>query len=249
MQTVRDYGALSALISSQFRPGVLTNRILGAEELRGEIARGTLSVYSWAGGLFLLRRRPGHAVLHYYLTDLEALPEAGLPANTLVELPHRPQRADAAQAYFTRLGFAVRLRRIRLARPALEAQDEPAAAPAEEDARALYWLLTESFDPLTGCLPVWEEFVQDLRAGCVLTHGADALLRFLPGRTAEIRQLAVSPARRGQGLARTLVGRFNSVTAACRATVWTGADNAAAQHVYQAEGFAPDGWTSTVMIR
>lgn len=248
MQTAREYAAVAALIAQQFRPGVLTNRTLGSDELQREIAQGSLLYESWPGGLFLLRQRQKHAVLHYYLTNCHARSAPLLPADTLVELPRRPGRADGAEDFFRSLGFAPLLRRIRLARPALGEKNEP-LAPVNEDAGALYHLLTESFDPLTGCLPSLDEFADDLRAGCVLTHGTYALLRFLAGRTAEIRQLAVSPTLRGQGIARALVGRFNHATAAVRATVWTGADNQTAQHVYQAEGFVPDGWESLVMIR
>lgn len=246
MQTVRDYAALSAQISRQFRPGVLANRTLGAEELRQEIARGTLLAHAWEGGLFLLRRRPTHFILHYYLTDLSAQPGQALPPDTVVELPLHPRRPDKAADYFASLGFSGILRRVRLARPVLGVPEEEAQG-TDDSPEPLLQLLHAQFDACTGCLPLPDELVDDLRAGRVLTHGTDALLRFSLDRTAEIRQLAVSPALRGQGLARSLVARFNRITADRRALVWTGAENQAALHVYQSEGFAPDGWQSLVM--
>lgn len=246
MQVIRDYGALSAAISRQFRPGVAANRTLGADELRCEIARGTLLAHEWAGGLLLLRRRPTHHILHFYLTDLSAAPDAALPPDTMVELPLHPRRLDKTEAFFAALGFRPVLRRVRLARPALGEAETP-APDTQTDPAPLLALLRAQFDARTGCLPLLDELAADLRAGHVLTDGPDALLRFSLDRTAEIRQLAVAPARRGQGAARALVARFNRCTADRRALVWTGTDNAAALHVYQKEGFAPDGWKSLVM--
>lgn len=247
MEIVRDYGALSGEITACLRAGAETNRTLPAEDLRREIAAGTLRAHRWAGGLLLLRRRGGQDIVNFYRTGPAPL-DCGLPGPAVVELPIRPG-GTADTAWWESLGFRPLLRRVRMARPALTpGQGCPMTLeiPPITAAEALA-LLEGCFDPRTGCLPTLEELEEDLRENRLLTEGGLGVLRFENGRAVNIRHLAVAPEARGQGMARGLLARFNERTGDRRALVWTGAENLPARRAYEGAGFAPDGWESLVL--
>ena len=67
MKQVKSYEALAPLLSAQLRRGVVTNCALSAGDWQREIESGSLYTQDWEGGLLLLRRREGHALLQFYL--------------------------------------------------------------------------------------------------------------------------------------------------------------------------------------
>ena len=247
MEIVREFETLSSAVTACLRAGAETNCTLQAADFRREIAAGTLLSHQWAGGLLLLRQRPGHVIVNFYRTGPAPL-HVSLPGPAVVELPLRPG-AEADTDWWEALGFRPLLRRLRLARPALrpgQACPMTLELPSITAAEALA-LLESCFDPLTGCLPALEELEEDLRQNGLLTEGGVGVLRFENGRTVKIRHLAVAAEVRGRGIARTLVGRFNERTGDRRALVWTGEENWPARRVYEGAGFAADGWRSLVL--
>jgi len=249
---IHDYSQISPLVSACLRPGVLTNCVLTPEDYRREIAAGTLLHLQWAGGLVFLRRREDFDLLNFYLNDPARLPDWQPARETVLELPRRGPGASPAAAFWENLGFFPLLNRVRLSRPKLP--ETPADPQAEISLAQAMSLLNSSFDPRTGCLPAAEWLAEDFHAGRVLvkTDGAEkliGLLRYSRGSAAEIRHLAVAPAFRGQGVAKSLVAQFNSATFASRAQVWVREDYAAARSVYENSGFSPDGWISTVYTK
>ena len=72
MQRAESYAALAPLLSAQLRRGVVTNCFLSAEDYQRELPRG-LYYEEREGCLLLLRQRPGHLILNFYLqpVDLE----------------------------------------------------------------------------------------------------------------------------------------------------------------------------------
>lgn len=247
MRTIDDYDEIAAMIAGYLRPGLMTNWASDTEVLRREAAAGTLLTHEYSGGLLLLRRRPGHFILNYYLSDPGARPDIALPCPTVLELPQRPG-SQSDSSLWERMGFRPRLRRVRLSRAK---RDTAAAALAVPDisAREARELLERCFDPLTGCLPGLEELEEDIARGRLISIDRRALLRFSSGPAASIRHLAVAEEFRHQGLGRQLMERFDAASGGRRALVWTGRDNAAAIGLYEKSGFQPDGWQSLVMIK
>ena len=164
MQRAESYAALAPLLSAQLRRGVVTNCFLSAEDYQRELPRG-LYYEEREGCLLLLRQRPGHLVLNFYLQPGGTffLPDVKRPVVT--ELSCRAKDADAMSAAAEQLrvlGFAECFRRLRRARPAAEAAEAEAAADASFDAVRAF--LLAQFDPLTGCIPP-DDALQSGRGG------------------------------------------------------------------------------------
>ena len=118
MQRAESYAALAPLLSAQLRRGVVTNCFLSAEDYQRELPRG-LYYEEREGCLLLLRQRPGHLVLNFYLQPGGTffLPDVKRPVVT--ELSCRAKDADAMSAAAEQLrvlGFAECFRRLRRAR-------------------------------------------------------------------------------------------------------------------------------------
>ena len=153
MQRAESYAALAPLLSAQLRRGVVTNCFLSAEDYQRELPRG-LYYEEREGCLLLLRQRPGHLILNFYLQPggMFFLPDVKKPVVT--ELSCRAKDADAMSAAAEQLrglGFAECFRRLRRTRPAAEAAEAVEAADASFDAVRAF--LLAQFDPLTGCIP------------------------------------------------------------------------------------------------
>ena len=153
MQRAESYAALAPLLSAQLRRGVVTNCFLSTEDYQRELPRG-LYYEEREGCLLLLRQRPGHLILNFYLQPGGTffLPDVKRPVVT--ELSCRAKDADAMSAAAEQLrglGFAECFRRLRRTRPAAEAAEAEAAADASFDAVRAF--LLAQFDPLTACIP------------------------------------------------------------------------------------------------
>ncbi len=254
MRQVVDYPALSAAISACMRPGMLTNCTLIGEELRREMAAGTLYAHPWAGGLLLFRRREGFWRMYYYINDPGCPPDLPWPSQVVTEIVRRPRDTAAAADLWQAWGFVREFTRIRMQRPGSEtgeALPPPEAVDAEEAMDLLRWC----FDPRTGCLPDLEELAADCAGGRVLTRRDEggrliALLRAAPYRKGwELRHLAADPGHRGEGLAGSLAAEFTRRFGEKGSVVWVREDYAAPRHIYEKNGFCPDGWTAAVLIR
>ena len=83
MRRAESYAALAPLLSAQLRRGVVTNCFLSAEDYAREIENGLLFEQG-EGFLLLLRQRPGHLILNFYLHPDASLrfPALPLPAVT-----------------------------------------------------------------------------------------------------------------------------------------------------------------------
>jgi len=262
MVRLEDYSQASKLAFSYIKPGVLTNHVMTADEYRADIEAGALFAYTWPGGLLFLRGRGGYHLLSYYLNDLSSLPDCELPGNTTIEIGYKPFGAGAAAqviGFWERVGFRHKFERVRLTRPP-GAADTPrlnrpfTIAPAAPiDAGACYELMKAGFDPITGHIPTLYEVEASIRDGCILCLNDSSgvicgLLRFI-SRAAfvEIRQMAVSEAMRGQGLANSLLNAFIEKCGDRKCTVWARDGYLPAIRAYNSAGFAADGWRSGVL--
>lgn len=262
MRQITRYEELAPLLSAQLGRGVVTNAALTAEDWRREIAAGTLRCQSWAGGLVLLRRREGRSLMNFYLRELSLPDDLAWDSPVVLEIAARPRDEGLLRVadFWRGQGFEELYRRERLVLPKdtkVPAGDGPLTARVAEmaDAEAVRTLLQDNFDPLTGCLPTAEELERDLASGNVVcVDGPDGrtagLLHITPGRgSTQLRHLAVGKPFRRQGGAQALLARYLERTGFVRSLVWVRTDNEPGRRFYVKNGYAPDGWSSTVLCR
>lgn len=145
---IKKYEQISELITANLKKGVRTNTAMSREEYEREISRGSLMAGETPHGLMILRNRPSHVKLNYYINDTgspiemaeleEAVRSAGW--NEACECsnnkggqerpsPDKPiavetafRERDAAlketAGYLAGCGFKEVLSRVRLSRPA-----------------------------------------------------------------------------------------------------------------------------------
>lgn len=262
MKFVERYEELAPLLSAQLRRGVITNAALTPEDWRRETAGRALWYESWEGGLLLLRRREGYALLNFYLREL-SLPESlAWDGPTLMEVAARPRDEGPQKAvdFWRGHGFQELFRRKRITLPkgvVIPAGDSPLLPRAADrgDSCRVWELLRAHYDPMTGCLPTQAELARDLDAGNVLCavspDGSLAgILRFIRGPGCiQTRHLVIGPAYRRQGGAQRLMSFCAERTGFLRNVLWVRTDNAPALRLYDKIGYAPDGWGSTVLYR
>lgn len=262
MKVVESYEALAPLLSAQLRRGVVTNCTLTAEDWRRETAAGAVLWESWEGGLLLLRRREGHRVLNFYLQEMSLPGELTWDGPVVLEIAARPRDEGLWRAaeLWRGQGFEERFRRERLALPKdtpVSAARGPLAArvAAPADFQAVWALLRDSFDPVTGCLPLRDALEYDLEAGNVVCVDAPdghmaGVLHITPGRgSTQLRHLAVGEGYRRQGVAQSLLECYLERTGFAKSLVWVRGDNEPARRFYTKNGYEPDGWGSVVLLR
>ncbi len=261
MKQIERYEELAPLLSAQLGRGVVTNAALTPEDWRREIAGRALWVEQWDGGLALLRRREGRAVLNFYLRG-DTVPDLAWDGPIVLEIAARPRDEGLlrAAALWRGRGFGDLCRRERLALPrgaAVADGDGPLTAriAAPADLEAAQALLQGNFDPMTGCLPTRAELERDLAKGNVVcADGPDGvpagLLHIAPGRgSTQLRHLAVGEEHRRRGMAQALLSRYLEHTGHAKSLVWVRTDNDPGRRFYAKNGYAPDGWTSVVLCR
>jgi len=259
VKRIERYEELAPLLSAQLGRGVVTNAALAPEDWRREIAGRALWAERWDGGLALLRRREGRAVLNFYLRG-DTVPDLTWDGPIVLEIAarSRDEGLRRAAALWREKGFEELCRRERLALPRGAAVAEGGGAAriaAPADLEAALALLRGNFDPITGCLPARAELERDLAAGNVVcADGPDGvpagLLHIAPGRgSTQLRHLTVGEEHRRRGMAQALLARYLEHTGHAKSLVWVRTDNEPGRRFYAKNGYAPDGWTSVVLCR
>lgn len=257
MRQIEHSGQLSALLLGEMKRGVVTNALPNAVEQRREIAAGSLWAHTWAGGLLLLHRRAAGWRTDFYLRDMEG-PSGFVPDGPAVmEIAMRPRDEKLRQAlsFWQKEGFLPLFRRRRLALPPGTRTDAgafPVRAAGPGEREDVQKILSECFDPLTGCIPAAGELERELEEGLFLLAlapggGAAGLLHMRQERQGtQLRHLAVTGPFRKRGAARSLLAAYLERTQG-PSRVWVREDNAEACRFYEKNGYRPDGWTSTVL--
>ena len=256
MKKIESYAELSPLLANQLCRGVRTNAFASREEYEKEIAAGRLFAEEYEGGLLLLRERESHFRLNFYLKELK-LPALCTEKPLVTEIAAREKDLPLWEAaeFLEGQGFSLDFRRRRLRREAGLAEEGtcPVCRASAPDAEQITALFAACFDENTGCLPTKDELAELIKEGkllCVKDGGVAGLLHFEKGRaSAEIRHLAVLPAYRKKGFAQALFSAFAAETKGLRSTVWVRRGNTPAEKFYEKNGYAPDGWTSAVLIK
>ena len=252
MRRAESYAALAPLLSAQLRRGVVTNCFLSAEDYAQEIENGLLFEQG-EGFLLLLRQRPGHLILNFYLHPDASLRFPALPLPAVTELSCREKDRAAmaqAQAALEAAGFTEQFRRLRRTRAAVPAPE--AGPPDDVPFEAAQAFLCAQFDPLTGCIPPEQALRGAVSRGETLcladAHGVAGMLHYAPGRAlCEIRHLAVRGDCRGHGMAQRLLAMMTARTGGQKCAVWARQGNMPAERFYEKNHFQPDGWSSVVL--
>lgn len=257
VKKIESYTQLSQMITKQFRRGMTTNAFLSKDEWEAEIARGTLGYDASDNYLLVYRMRDTHNIMNFWLNGIfsDAVPE--IPADTVLEIARRERDtalADVTQVWI-RAGFALLFTRQRMACADTDGADDEHVRLAEPDEyKAVQAMLCGNFSPLTGCLPTEEVLRDDISSGGVLVYVSDStvlgLLHFTADqKRTELRHLCVSETVRGQGIGDKLVKAYKSRTPDRTRHVWVRADYAPAVKIYENNGFARDGMTSSVLVK
>ena len=70
---IEKYEQISELITANLKKGVRTNTAMSREEYEREISHGSLMAGETPQGLIILRNRPSHIKLNYYINDTDSL--------------------------------------------------------------------------------------------------------------------------------------------------------------------------------
>ena len=242
MNPIRNYQEVSPLLLRYFKRGVITNNFLSADDYRAEVKEGRLFYCAKEDFLNLYVKRDGFYQLYFHAFSQDTC----FPA---VNVPLIAEMAGENTGILEKNGFLKILDRVKL-ELSLDIPPKKAGQKAQkEDTRDIFQLLCRSFSSETGALPTFAQVEKECEDGFyykIMSQGELAgILRFgKSGKTAQIKHLCVKEAFRGQKIGKQLVLDFLAENP--KATVWTGAANAAALTLYHSLGFTDCELKSTV---
>ncbi len=254
MKKIESYKELSALISGQFRRGMLTNAFLSAGEWEKAIGEGCVAAYSRENSLLVCRQKESHSVLYFWLNEDLSFAMPPLSKNTVLEMPGREKDAalwSLGEAW-ERAGFRPLFTRQRMnCTMAGGTPCEQIASARESDLSTVRHLLNSNFSPVTGCIPDEDTLLEHIRSEGVLLYGdgqkALGLLHRVKDRAGwELRHLCVAEEGRGQGIGEKLVRAYHALCEGEKSRVWVRKDLAPALLIYSRCGYETDGMISKV---
>lgn len=258
MKKINEISELNSLITSHFGREYVSNWFVSRNDAEKYVAEGRISACELDGSLFILRERESCGVDFcslYYCMKKGYVPKLSFVRKTTVaETPFREKDALLIEAdeSLCKAGFEREFTRRRMAFVQI---DEPVSTLGdgmryadEDDIPLIEKLLSESFSPLTGCLPDKNETAFAVREKRFILHKNDGLLHFEKSRSSfELRHLCVSHSARGQGIAGELVRAYNG-TVQKKSIVWVREGYAPAEKTYENNGYTADGMRSSVLI-
>ncbi len=239
-----------------FKPGCASNCFMTKSEAEKYIGRGRLWQIEVGGSVLILKELPTHFRLYYYLTpndivnglDLSLLPDAVVTETAMRE---RDSALISADGMLERCGLKRLFRRRRMTRKAVDSGiglNDDVRTSTKADFPAVRELLYSCFSPLTGCLPDDDDLMTCVNQGEFLLCEDKGLLHYSPARGGfELRHLCVREECRGSGIAGKLVRAYHSVIDGAKSIVWVREGYTPAELVYEKNGYAKDGYFSSVL--
>ena len=263
MEKINDLGHLSALISSYFKKGVLTNSFSMPGDYKRYIEEGLLYYNKLGSGIILLRHAGSHWRVYYYLNSLHQhspLPQDKPSAMEIVFSPN--SEAERILSFWQDAGFNPYLFRKRMTVPSLAFQavhpDTAEAGFAQvEHASAILELMENSFDKYLGCIPALNEIAERIQKQELICAWAPdgkiaGVLEIGRKRnTYSVWHIVVAPQFRRSGLAKKMLAYFNSHMVKdekMKIELWVQEQNDSARRLYEDVGFQYDGWESVGLL-
>ena len=275
IKKVNSYEEISKLIFLNFKKDVITNNFISKEDFENEINQGKLYYISFEKGLFILRDRGDFFILNYYLRNVLANEIIDIIHNLInkslvVEIVGKSEedlKYLKAIDIFTNLGMKEAVKRERFSKKKNEevgvsTDNKHVGNVSNEDVNVEYCeindfvdiheLLNSNFNKYYGCIPsvvsIKEDIISNNFYKAVLDNRIVGLLHIKkPNNSSEIRHLVVDKLYRNRGIANALIQKYDNDISVNK-TVWTGKDNISAQKIYERNGYARDGYLSTVLI-
>ena len=258
MRKINEISELNSLITAHFGREYVSNWFVSRDDAEKYIVEGRISACELDGSLFILRERETCGVDFcslYYCMKKGYVPNLSfITKTTVAETPFRERDVSLMEAdeSLCKAGFEREFTRRRMA---FVQKDEPVPTLGESmkyadenDIPLIEKLLSESFSPLTGCLPDKNETASAVREKRFILHKNDGLLHFEKSRASfELRHLCVAQSSRGQGIAGELVRAYNG-TVPKKSIVWVREGYAPAEKTYENNGYTADGMHSSVLI-
>ena len=258
MKKINELSELNSLITAHFGREYVSNWFVSRDNAEKYVAEGRISACELDGSLFIIRERESSGTAFcslYYCMKKEYVPDLSFISQTTVaETPFRERDALLIEANesLCKAGFEREFIRRRMV---FVQKNEPVPALGEgmkyadeADIPFIEKLLSESFSPLTGCLPDKDETASAVREKRFILHKNGGLLHFEKSRASfELRHLCVSESARGHGTAGELVRAYNS-TVPKKSLVWVREGYAPAEKTYENNGYTADGMRSSVLI-
>ena len=258
MKKINEISELNSLITAYFGRDYVSNWFVSRDNAEKYVAEGRISACELDGSLFILRERESSGTafcsLYYYMRKGYVPNLSFISKTTVAETPFRERDSSLIEAdeSLCKAGFEREFTRRRMA---YTQKNEPVSALGENmkyadeaDIPVAEKLLSESFSPLTGCLPDEDETASAVREGRIILHKNGGLLHFEKSRAYfELRHLCVPESSRGHGIAGELVRAYNSIVPK-KSLVWVREGYAPAEKTYENNGYTADGMRSSVLI-
>lgn len=258
MKKTNNYEDISVLIGNQIKKGLITNGFLNEKDLKIEISKGLVHYCEYAGGLFLLRDRGTHYILNYYINDITKKIAEIYHKDVVVEIVSRCNHKDnEIVKFFKKQNFEYCIERVRYIHACDKCVGDNVADNIElcknDDLENVYRILKENFNIYTGCIPIKEKLIEDIKKRKIYIYRdkkIKGVLRISNNKfSSEIRQLVINKNERRKGIATRLVNKYFSDVDSKRRIVWTGKENIDARRFYEKIGYKPDGYISMIFIK
>ena len=250
MKKINDISEITEAISRHFVKNLSTNNFLTSDNYLSEIKRGTLFLNEGENYLFTLRKREGFYILNYHIHGNFDFPKALEGEKLVTEIPYK--EGNFTETPFLKFGFTPFLERMRMTakKRLYEGNAEPVK---EKDALKAYQLLKDNFNKYSGCIPEYEDFLNDVKNGNLLgwpNEDIKSILHFSKkGKSTEIRHLAVDEKERKKGMAEELIKTYFDKTDCVKYQVWLSKNNSPAENLYKKYGYEKDGFLSYVYTK
>lgn len=235
---------LPKISSKMFIKGVITNNFLTKDIYLQEIENKNLYIYEYKNSLLVFRKRDTHYILNFHIIDdinnLDFVDKL-----IVTEIPYKTETFSTL--FLEKIGFDTVFMREKFTKivksPTNESLDDIfEMSNSEKD--IVFNFLKENFNSHFSCLSTSNQLYRALYFAenntiCGVLHYKET------GNLIEIKHLAVSKNKRGQGISSKLIKKLEEKSN--KLSVWTNDDTA--KKVYLKNNFNKDNIKSIVLIK